>query len=139
MRLSSLLTFILWALVLFGFVSVLKVSIDNYRGLSCPNLIILPVCYVVTIAYALMLGSLMINHHGCKHYFFCIGWGVAFAIAFLASLAEAFGSGRVCPTSSGGLRAVSVDGIPLCYISLFILVCILILFIIGPYRNICDD
>ena len=138
MKTHPLITYPLWALVIFGFVSVAKVSFDNFTGVACPSLFSVPVCYVVTVAYALMLGSLIINHNGCKHHFFCLGWGVAFVIALLASLAEMFGGGGVCPSSSGGLRAGSPGGIPLCYISLAILVAILVLFIKGPYRNACD-
>ena len=67
-----------------------------------------------------------------------MGWGIAFTIALLASLAEMFGGGGVCPSSSGGLRAGSSATIPLCYVSLFILDAILILFIKGPYQVACD-
>ncbi len=139
MKTSPLISYPLWALVVFGFFSISKVSLDNFNGLACPSLLLLPVCYVVNFAYALMLGSLLINHNGCKHHFFCIGWGIAFAIALLASLAEAFGGGGVCPSSSGGLRAGVTGGIPLCYISLAILVVILVLFIKGPYQRVCDE
>jgi len=139
MKTSPLITYPLWALVIFGFVSITKVSLDNFNGSACPSLLLMPVCYVVNFAYALMLGSLLINHTGCKHHFFCIGWGIAFTIALLASLAEAFGGGGVCPSSSGGLRAGVASGIPLCYISLAILVVILMLFIKGPYQRVCDE
>jgi len=37
-----------------------------------------------------MLGSLIVNHGGCKHHFFCMGWGIAFVFAVFASLAEIF-------------------------------------------------
>lgn len=132
-------TYLLWGLVIFGFVSVAKVSIDNLTGLACPSLLSVPVCYIVTGAYALMLGSLIVNHNGCKHHFFCAGWGVAFVIALFASLAELFGGGGICPSTSGGLRAGSSIGIPLCYISLAILIVILVLFMKGPYQNACDS
>lgn len=138
MKSKSIGTYILWALVIFGFVSAAKVSINNFNGLACPNLFMLPVCYVVTVAYALMLGSLIINHNGCKHHFFCAGWGIAFTIALLASLAELFGGGGICPSTSGGLRAATSTGIPLCYISLVILIVILVLFIKGPYQAACE-
>jgi hypothetical protein len=131
-------TYLLWVLVIFGFVSVGKVSIDNMSGLACPSLFAVPVCYIVTVAYGFMLGSLIVNHNGCKHHFFCAGWGVAFVIALFASLAELFGGGGVCPSTSGGLRAGSSLGVPLCYISLAILVVILVLFIRGPYKAACD-
>lgn len=138
MKTNPLITYPLWALVIFGFVSVAKVSLDNFNGLACPSLLSMPVCYIVTVAYALMLGSLIINHNGCKHHFFCMGWGIAFIIALFASLAEMFAGGGVCPSSSGGLRAGSAAGIPLCYISLAILVVILVLFIKGPYQTACN-
>ena len=138
MKTNTLVSLPLWALLIFGFVSVAKVSLDNFNGLACPNLLSLPVCYIVTAAYGLMLGSLIINHNGCKHHFFCLGWGIAFVIALFASLAEMFAGGGVCPSSSGGLRAGTSAGIPLCYLSLAILVAILVLFIKGPYQNVCD-
>ena len=138
MKTNPLITYPLWALVIFGFISAAKLSLDNFNGLACPSLLSMPVCYIVTIAYGLMLASLIINHNGCKHHFFCIGWGVAFVIALFASLAEMFAGGGVCPSSSGGLRAGSAAGIPLCYISLAFLVVILVLFIKGPYQTACD-
>ena len=129
MKKNPLITYPLWALVIFGFVSVAKVSFDNFTGSACPSLLFVPVCYIVTVAYGLMLGALIINHSGCKQHFFCIGWGIAFTIALLASLAEMFGGGGICPSSSGGIRAGAAAGIPLCYISLAILVAIVVLFI----------
>lgn len=138
MKTNPLVTYPLWALVIFGFVSAAKVSLDNISGLSCPSIFSLPICYVVTAAYGLMLGSLIINHNGCKHHFFCMGWGTAFVIALLASLAEMFGGGGVCPSSTGWLRAGASAGIPLCYVSLALLIAILILFINGPYKKACQ-
>ena len=138
MNTNPFITVPLWALVIFGLVSVAKVSIDNMSGLACPSLLSVPVCYVVTAAYALMLGSLFISHNGCKHHLFCTGWGVAFIIALFASVAELMGSGGVCPSTSGGLRAGSDVGIPLCYISLVMLGAILLLFIKGPYQTACN-
>lgn len=138
MKINPLVTYPLWGLVTFGFVSAANISVDNFMGLSCPSLLSVPICYVVTAAYGLMLGSLIIDHNGCKHHFFCIGWGIAFVIAFLASLAEIFGVGGVCPSSTGGLRAGAVSDIPLCYISLAILAPILVLFMKGPYQKTCD-
>jgi len=139
MKTNPLITHSLWVLVIFGFVSVAKVSLNSFNGVACPSLLSMPVCYIVTLAYGLMFGSLIINHNGCKHHFFCLGWGIAFVIALLASLAEMVGGGGVCPSSSGGLRAGSAAGIPLCYISLAILVAVLALFIKGPYQKACDS
>jgi len=136
MKTSTLINVSLWALVALGFIGAVKVSLANFNGVSCPALFAVPICYVVTAAYGLMLGSLIINHHGCKHHFFCMGWGTAFVIALMASTVEFFGSGSICPSSSGGLRAAA-SGIPLCYISLAMLIIILVLFIKGPYQKVC--
>jgi len=138
MKSNSISTMILWALVILGFIAGLKVSIDNFNGIACPNILMMPICYVVTAAYGLMLGSLILNHNGCKHYFFCIGWSVAFIIAAFASVVEMFSHTSVCPSTSGGLRAVSGTGLPLCYISLAMLIVIIVLFVKGPYKNACD-
>lgn len=138
MKSISFQTYLLWGLVIFGFVSVGKVSIDNINGFACPSLFGVPVCYIVTLAYGLMLMSLMISHNGCKHHFFCIAWGIAFTVALFASLAEVFGAGGVCPSTNGGLRAGESQGVPLCYISLVMLIVILVLFIKGPYQIACD-
>ena len=128
----------LWVLVLLGLAGGLSVSIDNMSGTVCPHIWVIPACYLVTAAYALMFGSLALNNNGCKHYFFAAGWSIAFIIALLASLAEMFGGGGICPsTSSGGLRAGATAGIPLCYVSLVFLIVILILFLKGPYGRAC--
>ena len=138
MKSNSIGTGILWLLVILGFLAGVKVSIDNFNAIACPNILMVPICYVVTAAYALMLGSLIINNNGCKHYFFCIGWSVAFIIAAFASLAEMFSSSAVCPSTSGGLRAASSTGLPLCYVSLAMLIVIIVLFVKGPYKKACD-
>ena len=128
----------LWALVIFGLVSITKVSIANMSGTACPSLFSIPICYMVNIGYALLLGSLIININKFKHHFFCAGWGIAFVIALFASLAEFFSGGGVCPSSSSGLRGSDAASIPLCYISLVVLIVILALFIAGPYKQACD-
>ena len=132
------ITIPLWALVIFGLVSITMVSIDNMSGNACPDLFSIPICYIVNIGYALMLGSLIIKNNKCKHHFFCAGWGMAFVIALFASFAEFFSGGGVCPSSTGGLRGGDMAGIPLCYISLVVLIVILGLFIAGPYKQACD-
>ncbi len=126
----------LWILVAAGFVGGLNLSIINFKGVPCPHLGFVPVCYVVTAAYALMIVAIIIRHNGIKHYCFAAGWGTAFVIALLASIAEFFAGGGVCPTSGGSVRGAG-GSTPLCYISLAMLVAILVLFLFGPYRRAC--
>jgi len=129
----------LWGLVLIGFLGALSISVNNINGNPCPHIVFVPICYVVLVAYGLMLGSLIINHGGCKHHFFVLGWAAAFLIALIGSLAEFFAGGGVCPSTGGGsLRGSTGLTVPMCYISLAMLVAILILFINGPYKNVCD-
>lgn len=136
---SKLGDVVLWVLVLIGFFGAASVSISNFNGNPCPHIASIPVCYVVLVAYGLMLGSLVINHNGCKHYFFVAGWAAAFIIALIGSLTEFFAGGGVCPSAGGGnIRGGSGLSVPLCYISLVMLVGILVLFIIGPYKRACN-
>jgi len=129
----------LWLLVLIGFAGAASISLSNYNGTPCPHIASIPICYVVLVAYGLMLGSLVINHGGCKHHFFVAGWATAFLIALVGSLAEFFAGGGVCPSTGGGsVRGSTGLSVPMCYISLAMLVAILVLFIKGPYKNVCD-
>jgi len=135
---SKLALTLLWALVLLGFLGIAKVSYENMTGSACPHLGFIPVCYVVLIAYGFMLLSLAIPQIGCKHYFFCAGWGTAFIIALFGSAAEILAGGGVCPTSGGGLRAGTSGTVPLCFASLAMLIVILVLFVFGPYKRACE-
>lgn len=139
MKNSRILHLVLWALLALGFIGALKVSYENLTGSPCPYLAMIPICYVVLAAYGFMVASMLIGHSGCKHYFFCIGWGTAFVIALVGSVAEIAAGGGVCPTSGGsGIRGASSGSIPLCFASLAMLVVILILFLVGPYKRACD-
>ena len=138
MKNSKVSDVLLWALLALGFIGAVKVSYANLMGSPCPYLAIVPICYVVLIAYGMMIASVLIPHIGCKHYLFCAGWGTAFVIALVGSVAEIAGGGGVCPTTGGsGIRGASSGSIPLCFASLAMLVVILVLFLIGPYKRAC--
>ena len=136
----SWVDYALWILLAIGFIGAVMVSYQNLTGNPCPHVFAVPICYAVLIGYTLMVLSVIINHNGCKHHFFVIGWSIATAIALAGSIAEMVAGGGVCPTSGGGsLRGATTSGaIPLCYISLALLVGILVLFIAGPYKRACD-
>ena len=129
---------VLCLILAFGFFGAAKISYDNFNGSACPTFAAIPICYVVLVAYGLMIAGLAIRQNHCKHYFFSIGWGTAFVIALLGSLAELFAGGGVCPsTGSSGIRGAST-GIPMCYISLVLLVVALLLFLQGSYKRACE-
>ena len=137
MQNNKLIDIALWILLAVGFIGGLKISYENFTGSPCPYLGFIPICYVVTAAYGLMIVAVMIKSYAIKHYAFCVGWGIAFVVALTGSVAEFTGGGGVCPTSGGGLRGEG-GSVPLCYASLAICLIILVLFLIGPYKRACD-
>lgn len=137
MRASRLFDFILWALLAFGFLGGLKISYENITGNACPHIGFVPICYVVTAAYALIIASVIIKHNGCKHYAFAVGWSTAFIIALVGSIAEIAAGGGVCPAAGGELRGGAGGSIPLCFASLAMCLVILALFLTGPWRRAC--
>jgi len=136
---SKVVDIVLYVLLAIGFFGALKVSYENFTGSPCPHLGVIPICYVVAIAYGLMLVSVIIKHYATMHYSFCIGWGTAFVVALVGSVAEYMAGGGVCPTSGGDIRsAASSASVPLCYASLALLLVILVLFLFGPYKRACN-
>ncbi len=139
---STTARIILWALVLVGFFGAAKISYTNLTGNACPYIGFIPVCYLVLAGYGLMILSLLIPHIGCKHYFFCAGWGTAFLIALVGSVAEIAAGGGVCPSTGGqgirGASSASIGSVPMCFISLAMLIVILVLFLLGPYKRACE-
>ena len=134
--------YLLWLLLAIGLFGVAKVSYENFTGSPCPHVLSIPICYLVLVGYALMAMAVGIWRGKFRQYSFAIGWAVAASIALVGSIAEFSTGGGVCPTSGGGaLRGsggASSGGIPLCYISLAMLVLILLFFILGPYKRSCD-
>ena len=129
----------LWILLGIGFLGALNVSYANFTGKVCPQIGIVPICYVVLFAYGAMIIATVVPNNRCKHYFFCVGWGIAFVVALVGSAAEILGGGGVCPTTGGGsVRGASNASIPMCYVSLALTIAILILFLMGPYKRACD-
>ena len=88
----------------------LSVSHTNFTGQqACPHLVGLAICYVVTLAYGLMLVSLFLRRKSLHHIVFFPAWGITFLIALSGTGLELI-MGDVCPATSFRL--------PLCYVSL---------------------
>lgn len=139
MNTSKAIDVALWALLALGFLGAARVSYASMMGNPCPHLALIPICYVVLLAYGLMIGSVITRHHRGRHYLFCAGWSTAFVIALVGSVAEIAAGGGVCPTTGGGgVRATSSGSLPLCYVSLAMLLIVLVLFLTGPYKRTCD-
>ncbi len=131
---------LLAVLLLVGLLMALRVSWWHVTGRACPTIGNVPICLVVAAAYASMLLALVLRSFGGRHYVFAIGWCIAFLFAAIGSAVEYFGGGGACPVSGGGgLRGATVSpGIPMCYVSLVLVIAILVLFLAGPYRRACD-
>jgi len=128
LRITDIILLILLAV---GFIGALKVSYENITGQACPHFFLIPICYVVLIAYGLMIVSTLSSAVISKHYLFWAGWVTATLIAMAGSISELMAGGGVCPTSGSG----AFGAIPLCYVSLAMLIVILILFLMGPYKR----
>jgi hypothetical protein len=88
----------------------LSVSYTNFTGQqACPQVAGLAICYIVTLAYGLMLVSLFLKRKSLHRIVFFPAWGVTFLIALSGSGLE-LSQGGVCPATSFHL--------PLCYVSL---------------------
>ncbi len=136
--------YVLWLLIAIGFFGIVKVSWENLTGNPCPHVFSIPICYVVLLGYSLMVLSVVFSHGGARHYLFVSGWSIATSIAVIGSVAEFALGGGVCPSSGGGSVRGSVENgfqlgsVPLCYVSLALLLLILLFFIAGPYKRVCD-
>jgi hypothetical protein len=107
-------------LITIGLYNALHVSSMTWTGLSpCPNVIEIPICYIVSVGYALMfmfsLSDQLIGNYA-KPFF--VGWSIVFTIASFGVGAE-LTLGNTCPKSGWT--------IPLCYISFML--CLIILYL----------
>jgi len=111
----------LWCLVAIGLFGVVKVSyLEITDAASCPNFAGIPICYVVTVGYALMFLSLLLSQKRSWKRLFLGGWSITFLIALIGTLLETI-NGHTCPIGFGWL--------PLCYVSLALCLVILGLFV----------
>ena len=124
MRLS-ITTAALLSILGIGLWGGLSVSYANFTAQqACPHLAGLAICYIVTIAYALMLITLFIKRSRLNTIAFFAAWIITFLIALSGSILEII-HGAVCPTTSFLL--------PLCYVSLAMCLAIAALYSIDRF------
>jgi hypothetical protein len=111
---------LLWVVILIGLWGALSVSYNTIMRIDpCPDILNIPICYLVSMGYLLMLGAQFISSGRLKNQIFYSGWGITLLIAGFGVGFELV-AGNVCPRSEGGL--------PLCYISFIFCVLIFVLF-----------
>jgi hypothetical protein len=109
-------------LIGIGFWGALSLSQANFTGQSsCPHLLGLAICYVVAVAYGLMLGSVFLKPAVIHSILFFSAWGITFLIAL-------FGSGL--ELSQGGVCPITSIMLPLCYVSLAMCLAIMGLYLL---------
>ncbi len=116
---SKTKTLFLYAVVLIlsslGLYGASSLSYTTFMGgKGCPQLVVMPACYIVALGYFGIVVSLLLKNT----LLFLVSWTPLFLIALGASTLEVF-RGGACPYSPSGF--------PMCYSSLFLLIIIFIL------------
>jgi hypothetical protein len=107
-------------LIAVGLWGGLSVSYETATGGNpCPDMLGLPICYLVSMGYLSMLASQLVSTNSLKTKLFYPGWFAVFVIAVLGVSFELF-IADVCPQNSLGF--------PLCYVSFSLCVFIVIFY-----------
>ena len=102
-------------LALLGLAGVLPVSVSEFEGSAfCPRLAGVPACYVVLASYFVLLASAAVAR-------LWRAWGVVAALAIIVLLAAA---GSALEITGHGTCPQTTSGIPKCYLSLALGLCI---------------
>lgn len=102
-------------LALLGLAGVLPVSVSEFDGSAdCPRILSVPACYVVLAAYSLLLASVAFPR-------LWNSWSVATAVTIIVVLAAA---GSALEITGHGTCPQTTGGIPKCYLSLALGLCI---------------
>ena len=103
------------ALALLGLAGVLPVSVSEFDGSAdCPRLMSVPACYVVLTAYFVLLASAAVPRLWRT-------WSVVVALVIIVMLAAA---GSALEVTGHGACPQTTGGIPKCYLSLALGLCI---------------
>ena len=112
---------ILWLLIIAGLWGALRVSYTTITGAAkCPDLMNIPICYLVAIGYLSMLAAQVVSPGKLKNRLFYPAWALVFIIAASGAGLE-ITTGNTCPRSN--------SGVPLCYFSFILCVAIFIFYI----------
>ena len=106
----------------FALWNVVRLSLAEWSsGGACPSLAGVPACYVVAVAYLLVLLSALINKAPLYRRLFIAGAGIVLSLAAMGSFTQVMGIAE-CPKTASGL--------PMCYISLGLGVLLIGLFVV---------
>ena len=112
---------ILWLLIIAGLWGALRVSYTTITGTArCPDLVNIPICYLVGIGYLSMLAAQVASPGKLKNRLFYPAWALVFLIAASGTGLE-ITVGNACPKNSGG--------VPLCYFSFVLSIAIIFFYV----------
>lgn len=111
---------VLIGLIALGLFGAFNVSFDTFTGIAaCPEVIAIPVCFVVLAGYCLILVSVVLTPTVRLKWLFLSAWLPVFLLAITGSILELI-YGNTCPKNE--------SGIALCYLSLLLSVTVFILY-----------
>lgn len=114
---------VLMLLSSLGFISAGQLAYQHVQaGNACPELVLMPLCYLVALAYGLIMASVLIRKQGL----FYAGWLPVFLLALAGTLGTLLGH-DVCPKTALGW--------PKCMLSLILASLILLAFLLQKYKK----
>ncbi len=112
---------ILWLLIIAGLWGAMRVSYTTITGSArCPDLVNIPICYLVGIGYLSMLAAQVASREKLKNRLFYPAWVLVFFIAAAGTGLE-IAVGNTCPRNS--------SGVPLCYFSFVLSIAIIFFYV----------
>lgn len=109
-------SFLVYIILVVGIIGAGGLVIEEIKtGNGCPKVLGIPMCLVILICFIIPLIIHIINK---KNLFYFLFTGIAFGIAFVASILQ-FNNNTECPKTSYGT--------PMCYYSFIIFLSLIIL------------
>ncbi len=110
----------LLGLIALGWVGALRVSLDTIVDVKpCPQVVGVPACYIVLACYSMTALACVLQSRRLARVLFIAGWMPAFLLAAVGTSLE-ITVGQTCPRSG--------SGVPLCFVSLALVLSIAALF-----------
>ena len=106
---NKILFFSILTILLIGLLGAGELVIEEFKtGNGCPKILHIPMCLVILICFIIPLVVHLLNKLNILYFIFT---GIAWSIAFMASIMQFLGNAE-CPKTS--------TGTPMCYYSLLI-------------------
>jgi len=116
-----------WLILLVFIVGIIGASLLVYDEIKttnvCPKLLGIPACYIILVCFIIPFIVHLVKGRNSVYFLFT---GIAFTIAFVASILQFTGSGE-CPKTS--------NDVPMCYYSLLLFTTLILLKVVVLRNN----